>query len=207
MSSPFFSALISGSFAMADKLPFLSDEFHFAIASVAARSAQMEHHIELAIAQLLQGKDNTARFILKNLGQDRIVKFYQALLLDEFPEDKEAIDALISLVEDLRRERNEILHWLWGKTDDETTAVNATLRPFRDEKRKYRTAADIGLIAGGMLSSVRYMTRWMELYSQKRTKSWLQRLALPVPPNSLASALEKDRQESEPQPQQDSSQQ
>jgi hypothetical protein len=194
---------------MADKLPFLSDEFHFAIASVAARSAQMEHHIELAIAQLLQGKDNTARFVLKNLGQDRIVKFYQALLLDEFPEDKEAIDALISLVEDLRRERNEILHWLWGKTDDASTAVNATLRPFRDEKRKYRTAADIGLIADGMLSAVGYMTRWMELYNQRNTKSWLQKLSLPVPPNSLASALAMGQQEIEtpPRPQGDSSQQ
>ena len=50
---------------MPNKLPFLSDDHHYAIAHVATRSAQLEHTIEYSVdAQMLLNK-GAAKLIIK----------------------------------------------------------------------------------------------------------------------------------------------
>src|SRR4051812_48546670 len=105
---------------MIEKLPFLPDEHHYAIAHVAARSSQMEHHIEHLVNAAFAGQPETAEFLLKNLGTDRMVGLLKAALLDKFPQSREQIERLCAEIGRLRTLRNNLLHWIWGKSEDPT---------------------------------------------------------------------------------------
>jgi hypothetical protein len=53
--------------AMPKKLPFLSDDLHYAIAHVATRAAQLEHTIEYSVdAQMLLHR-KAAEYIIRGL--------------------------------------------------------------------------------------------------------------------------------------------
>ncbi len=58
---------------MTTKLTQITVDHHFAIANVAARSSQMEIHIEKTVAKGLLNQPKTAESLLKNLGSDRVV--------------------------------------------------------------------------------------------------------------------------------------
>jgi hypothetical protein len=146
---------------MVDKLPFLPDEHHYAIAAVATRSAQLDHSIEVTLYLALLKSPRTAEFLLKNLSQDRIVDLLSAVLTDAVPKSATAIDALIAEIKNVRKERNEILHWLWGKSEgDLQTAVHTTFRPFREERTTSKTAADIQSVADRALEAVKQLIDW-----------------------------------------------
>ena len=80
---------------MTTKLPQITVDHHFAIANVAARSSQMEIHIEKTVAKGLLNQPKTAESLLKNLGSDRVVGVLKSILLDAAPEEKRRIDNLI----------------------------------------------------------------------------------------------------------------
>jgi|ETNmetMinimDraft_13_1059891.scaffolds.fasta_scaffold17961_1 hypothetical protein len=80
---------------MTTKLPQITVDHHFAIANVAARSSQMEIHIEKTVAKGLLNQPKTAESLLKNLGSDRVVGVLKSILLDAAPEEKRRIDHLI----------------------------------------------------------------------------------------------------------------
>lgn len=161
---------------MVDKLPFLADEHHYAITAVATRSGQLDAHIEMSIAVILQhaGFEKAAQNVLKNMNGDRYVNLLRDLLLDRLPNLAGEIDTAFSEIGRLRTERNEILHWLYGKAEDPAHARSSFFRPFRGYKEKIRTAQQIQDIADQLLKQVLLVSEWMNLA-----------VGLPWPPTSL----------------------
>lgn len=155
---------------MTTKLPHISDEHHFAIANVAARSAQMDVQIERTIAVALAKQPKTAEFLLKNLGADRVVGALKALLLDAQPEQEEPINRLIEKINDLRTERNETLHWTWIRGYEAGTAIAATNRPFREFRHAARSAEQVQNIADEMRTVVQALLIWQETLRQPPEK-------------------------------------
>jgi hypothetical protein len=144
---------------MPDKLPFLPDEHHYAIAHVASRAAQLDHQIEFSVFMQLHPRHETSEYLLKNLDTNRLVNLLHALLRDNFKDRPALIDAMMKDIADARRERNEILHWLWGKGEDDTIARHGTYRPYRSEASKTKTAQQIYDVAKLMLDAVIALTR------------------------------------------------
>lgn len=139
---------------MIDKLTYLSDDHHYALAAVATRSSQMEHMIDLAFVVALPGQKNLAEYALKNLGADRIVGALEAALVDRaLPiEDPRLIANTISRIKSARNSRNEMLHWIYGAADDPKLAKLAIMRPFRETREKHLTAEQFQAVADEMLS-------------------------------------------------------
>lgn len=138
---------------MIEKLPYLSDAHHYALAAVTTRSAQMEHNIEHALNIALFGKPLTAEYLLRNLGQEKLVGAMQATLKDALPADRGAgIDAIVDRIKAARTERNEMVHWLYGASEDTDQALLATIRPYREKREKLKTAAEFQAVADEMLA-------------------------------------------------------
>lgn len=154
----------------------MSDDVRSAIASVAASSALMDRHLDSAIAHLLLGKEATARFLLKTLAHDQLPRLYQALLFDEFPESERQITDLIDLIEELRKEREDMLDWLWSETEAETTSSDVAMGSFRASHTKYQTVEAISVVAAGLTRVVAFMTGWMERVDMKQSRSSRQAL-------------------------------
>ena len=158
---------------MIEKLPFLPDEHHYAIAAVAARTAQLDSIIALAIASGFQRRKGTAEFILRNLGASRFVDLLSAMLLDAAPKQSDEINTLIKEITRIRRERNDLMHWLWGKSDaDPSIPIQADIRPFREAIPKSRTAEEIQKLAEDALSAVKDVSVWMAVLTPPLPKPW-----------------------------------
>jgi hypothetical protein len=136
---------------MRGKLPFLPDEHHYAIAHVATRAAQLDHAIEFSVMVQMMPHRETAQFLIKGLDINRLIGLLHTLLRENFPDECAITDGMMKDVGDARRERNEILHWLWGKGDDETTAKHGSMRPYRPDVTKTKTAEQIYSVADTML--------------------------------------------------------
>jgi len=165
--------------AMMDKLPFLSDDHHFAITQVAARSAQLDHMIELTAGELLIQTPHTAAVIVRNLTHDRLINVIEALLLDFFPKEADEHTRLIAQITRVRKERNNLMHWLWGKSDDPQAMKIGSLRPYRDNPPpKTLTAAQIQLLASEMLDSCNALHDWTQRNYERVTADLEQQRAL-----------------------------
>jgi hypothetical protein len=138
---------------MPDKLPFLPDDHHYAIAHVATRAAQLDHAIEYSIDTQLFPRRETGKFLVRNIDTNRLVNLLQAILLENFPEKSGLINAMMKDIVNARKERNEILHWLWGNGDDDTEARHGSMRPHREEMSKTKTARQIYDVAALMLDA------------------------------------------------------
>jgi len=136
---------------MPDKLPFLPDDHHYAIAHVATRAAQLDHALEYSIDTQLFPRRETGKFLVRNLDTNRLVSLLHAVLLENFREKSNLINAMMKDIVSARKERNEILHWLWGKGDDDTEARHGSMRPHREEMSKTKTARQIYDVAALML--------------------------------------------------------
>jgi len=136
---------------MVDKLPFLPDEHHYAIAAVAARAAQLEATIETSISILLAATEKTSAFILKNMNGDKYVGLLKQMLLDLSPAREDIINKAFPRIAAARTERNEILHWLWGKSEKPSAAKYTSLRPHREQQERSKTAAEIQAVADELL--------------------------------------------------------
>ena len=155
---------------MTKKLPHLTEDHHFAIANVAARASQLENQIERTIEQALLSQPKTAEFMLKNLGMDRVVSLLGAILLDAAPDEGPQIGNLLATINDLRSERNEILHWSWIPGMGGDTPLNATARPFREFRYSERTAEQVQKIADEMQDVVHALLEWQSYLRQLREK-------------------------------------
>lgn len=147
---------------MTTKLPHISDDHHFAIANVASRSSQMEVHIEKTVEKGLLNQPKTAEFLLKNLGTDRVVGVLKAILLDTIPEEENQIENLIKTIQELRTERNEILHATWIPGLLEGVSVSASSRPFRKFRYSPMAPDDVQKIADEMQSVSHALMEWQE---------------------------------------------
>jgi hypothetical protein len=103
-------------FTVPKKLPFLPDEHHYAIAHVATRAAQLDHAIELCVSAQMGSHRKAAEHLIKNLDTHRLVDLLRVLLQDNFPTRVSEIETLIQEIKAARAERNEVLHWLWVRT-------------------------------------------------------------------------------------------
>jgi hypothetical protein len=150
---------------MPEKLAFLSDDHHYAIAAVATRAAQLDAHIEMAIARVLEGKGfrNSAEHILKNMNGDRYVGLLRNMFIDCLPDRQQQIEDAFAQIAALRTERNEILHWLYGKSDDAALAISAHVRPYRERKERSKTAKQIQETANSLLELAVLISEWQFL--------------------------------------------
>jgi hypothetical protein len=156
---------------MTTKLRFLPDDHHFAIANVAVRSSQLDHHIEATIDALLHDAHHTAHFVLHNLGTDRLVDLLGALLKDRFPKDHKTIETLISEIKKARRARNDFLHQIWGPMDAEGFAMRASFRPHREETFFPTTAEEIQKGADALMQCTKALIGWHNLYIEERKRT------------------------------------
>ena len=90
---------------MPNKLPFLPDEYHYAIAHVASRAAQLDHVIEYAIVAQFKPVQGIAEFLLKNMDTSRIIGVLEILLQNNFPDRK---DEMTKLIETIRTARSAL---------------------------------------------------------------------------------------------------
>jgi hypothetical protein len=139
---------------MPSKLPFLPDDHHYAIAHVATRAAQLDHTIELSVDVQMRSHKKAAEYIIKGTDTNRLVGLLDALLRDNFPDRLPEIDALITEIKTIRNERNEILHWIWGKGEAETAAKLHSLRIHRKQDVKTKTAEELYALANRLLQAV-----------------------------------------------------
>jgi hypothetical protein len=150
---------------MPDRLPFLSDELHFAITKMALRVGQMDWHVESLISSALSNQPTTAAFTLKTLSADGLIGAARAILLDGWPADETRINELFDEVEAVRGERTDLLHWMWGSTAEPDAAIHASPRSIRQEEKK--TAAEIVTIAGRAMKTIEKMLWWQnEIYAR-----------------------------------------
>lgn len=171
---------------MTTKLPFLSDEHHYALANVAARASQLDHHIEYAISLTLSEQPKIAEYLLKNLSPDRIVGLLRAVLLDTLPDHETQIESLVAEIRRVRSERNDLLHWIWGKAESEDTAIQAAARPFRERRIVKRKASEIQKIADDMLQLATTLAAWQTIITENQIQTLHERLAQLTPPANSA---------------------
>jgi hypothetical protein len=142
------------------KLPFISDEHHYAITNVALRVGQLDWQLEHLISTALPTHRKMAEFLLTNLGADRLIGAARAVLLDVYPDDEAEISGLFDEIKAVRSERNELLHWVWGSTEEPTIAIHTSVRPFRQQQEKMKTAQQIQDIADRAMRTIEALVGW-----------------------------------------------
>jgi hypothetical protein len=142
------------------KLPFLPDEHHYAIAHMATRAAQLDHAIEFCVDAQMGSHREAAEYLIKSLDTPRLIDLLRVLLQDNFPTRVSEIEALIQEVKAARAERNEVLHWIWGKDPDPAKAKLGSLRIHREQQIKTKTAQELYALADRLLAAVTALTRF-----------------------------------------------
>jgi hypothetical protein len=139
---------------MPDRLPFLPDEHYYAITNVVARAAQLDHSLYFSLAFQLSDKRHLMKYLIANVDLNRLIKVLHAALLDNFPAKHDEINTLIKSINVARADRNDLIHWLWQKTDDPEKITLADMRPHKSEATKTKTSADIYALAQACLDAV-----------------------------------------------------
>jgi hypothetical protein len=129
------------------KLPYIHDEHLMAIGHVAIGAATLDHMIEFAIFDLMHPHHNSAEKILRGWNQDKQVGFVHTMLTDKYPSHVGDIDRFIVDLKDARKQRNDVIHYVWGHVDEKGAAKLGTYRPFRQVVEKSMTAAEIDAVA------------------------------------------------------------
>jgi hypothetical protein len=142
------------------KLPFLSTEHHFAIANVAAYSATLDQSIERFIYLWLGDPTEIAEFILKTLSFDRLIELLRIMYEIRLPKHTANIEELFKKIKKSRGERNQVLHWMYEKTDASDTVQFRDRRPFRSSEPKRMSALDIQKVAGELHACLNGLTEW-----------------------------------------------
>jgi hypothetical protein len=91
------------------RLPYLSDDHHFAIANVAAQSAELDIVLDSAVYLTIVPKE-VSLYLVKNLGPDRLVEILRLAFIAELSEYAPTINTLFERVKTMRSERNHVLH-------------------------------------------------------------------------------------------------
>jgi hypothetical protein len=177
---------------MPNKLPFLPDEHHYAIAHVATRAAQLDHQIEFSVDAQMRSYRKAAEYIIKGSDTNRLVGLLDALLRDNFPSRISEIDALMQDIKAARQERNEILHWLWSKGEDDATAKLGSLRIHRDPNIKTKTAEEVYALADRLLRAVLSLHHFDDMV---QGGAWPDKPAQPTRPQHSASPETQNPQE------------
>jgi hypothetical protein len=102
----------------------------------------------------------TAEHLIKRLDTNRLVDLLGPLLRDNFPARVSEIEKLIEDIKTARAERNEILHWIWGKADDPATATMASLRIHREKQFKTKTANELYALADRLLATANALSQF-----------------------------------------------
>jgi hypothetical protein len=173
-------------------LTFLPDEFVYAIAHVAIRSAQLEHMIEFTVSVLTHDQRATSKLLMKTRGTEKIVGLLRAQLLDRFPDQQGEIEALHNKISTARSNRNDIMHLVCGRPDEDGLIPFASLRPHRENKSFYRTATQIEDIAERLFSLVTDLQKWVEQVHEARTAALRDRSELQALRMHLASTSDRD---------------
>jgi hypothetical protein len=170
---------------MVTKLPFLPDEHHYAIANVAVRLGQLDYHVEHIIYVAFFFQRATAKFILKNLGADRLAGLSKSIMLDTFPDEKVRTNKIFEEIARVRSARNDIMHSVWGKSEKPDTAVYIDARPFREGRLKSMTAEEIQKIADDAMELTHALIELENsLHAQLPRPSLDKLLKQALPPNS-----------------------
>jgi hypothetical protein len=143
---------------MRSKLPHVSDEHLKAIAHVSIRSAQLDQLIEICAASLLLPSLALAELILKDARTDKLIQIIQSSLYDRHPSFKAEADKLIREITQARRDRNDVIHFVWGKADKNGTIKTGSVRAFKPDKERSFTAAQVGEVADKLLCAINDLT-------------------------------------------------
>ena len=159
---------------MTTKLPFLSDDHHFAIANVAVHSATLDQTID-RLVYLTILPHSVAEFLVKNTPPDRLVEILRLTFVAELAQHSALIDALFGQIKKSRSDRNHVLHWLHESTEKPDVvrfARFADKRGGRKASPKDYTASDIQKIADTMAESSGELLDWWNLYNWRCAARW-----------------------------------
>jgi hypothetical protein len=175
---------------MVEKIPFLSDRFQFALASIAAYSGLIDHMVEHVIDELFDPDQNVAKFLLKQgTSGDRLIDLLKALLFDRFPADTDEIEANIALIKKVRNDRNDLFHGLWGPERIQDTFTATHRRPHREDRSISKTVEEISAISDQMIASTKWLQSRGERFRNERLAELQARLGKPVPQLGLLASL------------------
>lgn len=166
---------------MKSKLPYLTDEHLKAIAHVSIRSAQLDHMLEFLVFELLNPKTRTAEKLLKSTNSHNQVDLIKSMLLDRYPWYADDIEEFTSFIKTTRTNRNDIIHHLWGKTDESGAAKVASYRPFREGKEKSLTADQVWAVSDDLLEATHKIIQLGDWVDRDR----------PPSPSRLANRLQQ----------------
>lgn len=137
---------------MVPKLPYLTDEHHYAIARLAVYGAELDHVIELTVDVMFRNTPNTAKAVITNLTTDRLLGVLDALLADKYPTEAAQHSQMVADIKATRLDRNQVMHSLTDETGDDTEIVTfRSRRPYRKETDNDMSAKDIYDIALKMM--------------------------------------------------------
>jgi hypothetical protein len=169
---------------MATKLPFLSDDHHFAIANVAANSATLDHVIDRLVYLTIEPHD-VAAYLVKNVPADRLVEIIRLAFVAELQEHSGLIDALFKQIKKCRTERNHVLHWLHESTDKPDVIRFTDKRGGRQQDPRDYTATGIQKIADAMAAAYGELLEWWSLYNWHHDARLFGKLGQLTPPPHL----------------------
>jgi hypothetical protein len=149
---------------MVTKLPHLSDDHHFALANVAAQSAELDIVLDSAVYLTIEPPE-VSLFLVKSLAPDRLVEILRLALVAELAEYEPKINSLFQRVKTMREARNQVLHWLHEPTQSREIVRFSDKRRGRDKTPKDLTARDIQKIADGIRDCYSEILEWWNLYN------------------------------------------
>lgn len=148
--------------------------------------------IELCTYGLMLTSQMTAELILKEARTEKQIQIAQAVLCDRHPGFVTDIKALFTEITQVRRDRNEVIHHVWGKADDEGAVEAASIRVFKGDKRRRFTAKQVWDVSDRLLCAVHdfdIVTRWSNNHPDVIAITKMQQPATPWQPLHLPSSV------------------
>jgi hypothetical protein len=152
---------------LAKTVPWLTADQHIELARLAMRVAQLEWNLLSTIADILHQSPEDAEATVEGLQNDKLIKEARKQLVAVFPEEISQIDRLFANIYTVRKQRHEMLHWIWGKAHEEGLSVYFKGTPHKNEEIKYARAEDIALAADEAENLIKAVLIWREAIFNK----------------------------------------
>jgi hypothetical protein len=156
---------------MATTVPWLTVDQHVELARVAMRVGQLEWNLLCAIADILHQSPEEAEAVLEGLQNDKLIKEARKQLVEVFPEEVSKIDRLFGEIYAVRKQRHEMLHWIWGNPHEEGLSIYFKGTPGKEEEIKYARAEDIAKVADDAQRLTKAVLIWRQAIFDKLNRS------------------------------------
>jgi hypothetical protein len=150
----------------------LSDDHLVAIAHVAVRGNQLDTQIQSTLVSMSYGLPERVNAYITGMTVPNQIGMLEQVLKAIFPTEKAKIEKLIGDIRGARKDRNDVIHAGWAKTDNEKLVHLVDLSKPEEIKRRNVTSRHIHKIADHLFDLFKriheYWFRWLHLpFNQK----------------------------------------